>query len=108
MIDLQNDIMSFLKEVTLSGNVPKCMREKALDYLLQSCTDKIKLYAIGGIPVDVEQFNRVKDAYGANKKIMAIKELRGITGVSLREAKEAVEHAIETNWEKQLNPELAK
>jgi ribosomal protein L7/L12 len=104
---MNEELIAFLKEITLHGEVPHSLRQKALELLLSQSaagmtvtpTVHILKYPNGEriTTISMKEYAAllplVKDSA---TKLAAIKKLRMIAVIALREAKEAVEN--EANW----------
>lgn len=114
MADLEMEILDFFRVVVLSDDAPRKIKEKCLDFLLKEESKKQvvnkKVYMIGSVPVCIKGHDRVfaylKD--DNRYKINAIKTLREISGVGLKEAKDAIEYWIKHGKQKVINPEFLK
>ncbi len=113
MVNIDDEIMEFLKEVLFSDDAPRKIKENALELIIKDEIKGIKPFMVGQVLLSSNEYNRVKVAYEnidgtGPSKILAIKELRTISGLGLKHAKEAVEEWINSNCERKLNPILCK
>lgn len=74
-----------------SESVPKEIRRKALSGLTGPTNSGEGIVMIGGHEVSQETYDVCEESMRNNKEIQAIKDLRRMTGLGLKESKEAIE-----------------
>lgn len=88
MDESYDEIMKFMRELIFSDS-PRDIREEALDLLLKEAGATVEVAK--GIYVLKPQYACMLASLRSKEKIRAIKQLRVVTGLSLKDAKEIVE-----------------
>lgn len=86
-------MIDFLRTVVLSS-ASKDVRTEALERLINEVAGSIE---IKGLRVSMNVVSRIRMFMSQNRKIMAIKVLREVTGLGLKEANTAVEDYMAAN-----------
>ncbi len=98
---IEKKVIDFIRIVATSGINP-IICNNALDLLLEIGNTETD---IGGIKVSVDNYKNIIKEIKNSKKIQAIKLLRQVTGLGLKESKDAIDKWMEDNFSKEEGEE---
>jgi len=88
---MADELNIFIKEIILDEKVPKNIRKEALDVLLKSVIKSL-VRVTGEVYITRFEYLNTVALLRQEKRIQAIKAIRDITGLGLKEAKDYIDN----------------